>query len=113
MRQQQTGSVQLRGYKVPLPLSELLWLEGNSNYSLLHRINAPNLMTARTLVRWQKLLPQFIRISRGALVNPSHISRLHRISTYQVEITLTDGTVLQVARRRIAEVFKSFKAPNN
>ncbi|MGM9506534.1 LytTR family DNA-binding domain-containing protein [Larkinella sp. GY13] len=113
MMQQQAGSLQLRGYKVPLSLSDLIWLEGNSNYSLLHRSNAPNLMTARTLVRWQKMLPEFIRISRGALVNPTHIARLHRISTYQVELTLTNGTVLLVARRRIAEVFRAVKSANN
>ncbi|GAB3264727.1 hypothetical protein GCM10027347_31980 [Larkinella harenae] len=110
---QKTGSLQIRGYKVPLVLSDLIWLEGNSNYSLLHRHNAPNLMTARTLVRWQKLLPGFIRISRGALVNPIHITRMQRLSTYQVEITLTNGTVLQVARRRIAEVFRALKSTEN
>ncbi|GAB3317289.1 hypothetical protein GCM10027299_08500 [Larkinella ripae] len=110
--QQQAGFLQLRGYKLPLPLSDLIWLEGNSNYSLLHRNNAPKLMTARTLVRWQKQLPGFIRISRSALVNPYHILRLHRVSTYQVEITLTNGTVLQVARRRIAEVFRTIKMIN-
>lgn len=107
--QPKTDSLQLRGYKSPLPLSDLIWLEGNSNYSLLHRHNAPNLMTAKTLVRWQKLLPDFIRISRGALVNPHHILRFERLSTYQVEITLTNGLVLPVARRRISHVFKELQ----
>lgn len=107
MMQSKVELLQLRGYKAPLPLSDLIWLEGNSNYSLLHRNNAPKLMTAKTLVRWHKLLPDFIRISRGALVNPHHILRLQRISTYQVEITLTNGLTLQVARRRISEVFRA------
>ncbi|MGA0557714.1 LytTR family DNA-binding domain-containing protein [Larkinella sp. VNQ87] len=108
--QQPVSSLYLRGYKAPLSISDLLWLEGNSNYSLLHRHNAPKLMTARTLGRWQKMLPEFIRISRSALVNPHHIARLHRLSTYLVEITLTDGTVLPVARRRIADVYKAIKS---
>lgn len=110
MIQQDAGLLQLRGYKAPLLTADLIWLEGNSNYSLLHRINAPKLMTARTLVRWQKMLPEFIRISRSALVNPHHIQRVQRLSTYQVEMTLSDGTVLVVARRRIAEVYRAVRS---
>ncbi|WP_164851420.1 LytTR family DNA-binding domain-containing protein [Larkinella soli] len=106
MIQMQTGSLVLRGFKPALPLTELIWLEGNGNYSLLHMKEGPAVMMAKTLARWQRMLPDFVRISRGALVNPRHVVDLRRISTYHVQITLTNGKVLPVARRRISQVFK-------
>jgi len=59
-------------------------------------------MTPKTLTRWQEQLPTFIRISKGALVNPQHISGMIDVSSKELWITLSDGTKLSVPRRRVA-----------
>ncbi|WP_262707509.1 LytTR family transcriptional regulator DNA-binding domain-containing protein [Larkinella soli] len=51
-----------------------------------------------------------MRLSKGALINREHIAELRQESAKKVEIVLTNGLVLGVARRRIAPVLEALKS---
>ncbi len=84
---------------VAVPLSEILWIEADGDYTVVHtRGNRP--ATERRSVReWEGLLPkeEFQRVHRGAIVRVDAIARLER-GGGQWQLVLSDGTTLNVGR---------------
>jgi DNA-binding LytR/AlgR family response regulator len=72
--------------------------------SRIHRQQQPALLSARTLKRFEERLASFIRIRRDVLVNPLHITRIHKNSPLVVKLWLSDGTMLISSRRRKIEI---------
>ncbi|WP_128544753.1 LytTR family DNA-binding domain-containing protein [Larkinella soli] len=54
-------------------------------------------------------MTSFVRISKGALVNPTYVDSVHPISSTRMEIQLKGGQVLAVSRRRIGTVSLQLK----
>ena len=102
MNLQQSNYYHIEIYNNQLPLAQLVWLEGDGNYTRIHIQKAWPVMTPKTLTRWQEQLPTFIRVSKGALINPLHIADIMDLSSKELWIILTDGTKLSVPRRRVA-----------
>ena len=93
----------------------ILWLEGDGNYTRIHRQQQPMVLSAHTLKRFEERLVGFIRFRRDALVNPLHISRFQQNkSLSEIKVWLTDGTLIVASRRRytcVRDVLTQATAP--
>ncbi len=90
------NAVHIGGYEHAQP-EEIVLCKGDSNYTHVHFTNGRKLTVATTLKIIQERLAaqDFVRVNRSGLINKDHIARYDRD-----EITLTNGTVLPIARRR-------------
>lgn len=84
-------------------LEQILFLEGDVNYTSFHFQSRRRTIIARSLKYFEAdLLPRgFIRIHRSYIVNSRFVQRANLLEN---TVTLVDGTVLKVARRRVKAV---------
>ncbi|MBK8956764.1 MAG: response regulator transcription factor [Saprospiraceae bacterium] len=89
--------------------SDILWLEAEINYTTIHLRSKRNVTVAKTLRIFEESLdPQkFFRISRSAIVNVEHITRLNR--NQALTITLTDSSTISVSEARKDEFLNLYK----
>lgn len=97
--------------RIDVKLNEIKYVEGYSNYSILHLINSKPIILSRTLMKLEAELSVFIRIHKGYLVNPHYIVSNQRPSLKNLTMALTTGEVLAVSRRRIPHVVAKFIPP--
>lgn len=76
--------------------ADVLYLQGDENYTFLHLANGQKIHSARTLKVFEKHFADqpFIRIHRAYLVNAQHVV------SFSHEVCLSDGTRIQVSRRK-------------
>ena len=94
-------------------LDQIIFLEGDTNYTSFHFKSRRRILIARPLKYFEAdLLPRgFLRIHRSHIVNSRFIKSINLLEN---TVTLMDGTVLRVARRRVKEVSQLiFKTFNN
>ena len=82
--------------------SDLIYLQGDGNYTWLHWINRPSIIMPKTLKQLAGILPpgKFIRVHRNSIVNCQYIDRLERLKAGLGTIHLINGSALPVSRRR-------------
>lgn len=88
---------------------DIIYVEGDNNYSILHLDNNKKLVVSKTLSYTEELLTghSFIRIHKSYLINLSHLSRYHKNDGGYVE--MGNGAKLSVSRTRrmvLNELFK-------
>ena len=86
-----------------IAIDQIIFLEGDVNYTHFHFQSRRSTTIAHCLKYFEPdLLPNgFVRIHRSCIVN----ARFVRQTNLQTNtITLTDGTELKVARRRVKEL---------
>lgn len=90
-----------------LRTKEVLRCEADSNYTVFHLHNGERLVASYTLANYEEFLlgNEFLRIHRSHMVNVRHVTSLDRDG----RVLLRDGTVLEVSRRRSAEVFAQWE----
>lgn len=89
--------------------SNIVFLEADSNYTILHLNGSKKITATRTLGDFEKILdqPDFFRIHKSALIN---LNFLKSYSSYQGNfVTLNDGTTLNISRRRLNEFREAIK----
>ena len=61
--------------KKKIPLTEIVMLEAEANYTCLHLLNGKKLLISRTMKLFDKLLEDypFTRVHRSFIVNKSHL----------------------------------------
>ena len=107
----QTGFVLIPGYRDPQNTRRMIRLEGNGNYTIIHFVDSSKfLMVAQTLRYFEEQIPDFIRVNKSALVNPTYIEDVTRAGSKIMFLRLTDGVELLVSRRRINDVTMKLKA---
>ena len=81
--------------------SEILYLEADQNYSILHFENGRKSLSAFTLKYLHNKLEinHFLRIHRSYLLNPSFIRSIYKIGRITF-IKMSNGKEIQVARRK-------------
>jgi two-component system, LytTR family, response regulator len=88
-------------------LDQILFLEGDVNYTVFHFQSQRRTLIARPLKYFEAdlLSRGFLRIHRSHIVNSRFIKTTNLLEN---TLTLVDGTVLAVARRRVkvVELFK-------
>lgn len=104
-------TIHIPGHKkhTQIPCSIIAYLEAETNlgasYSYLHYINFnKSELIAATLKYFERLLPDFIRVSKHVLVNPAVIEQVVIERSRKASIILTNGRCFSIPRRRIITV---------
>jgi two-component system, LytTR family, response regulator len=85
--------------KLPIHLSNIIYLEAHVNYTSIHLKNGKYLVVAKTLKSLETLLAphQFHRIHRTYLINGNH---LQEYNGSLGEVTLTNNHRIATSRRK-------------
>jgi DNA-binding LytR/AlgR family response regulator len=96
------GSPLVLGHKTKLFANEILFFEGDVNYTRIHFKSGEMRVIAKTLLHIEEKTTSenFIRISRKHLVNRKFIVEIERDF-----VVLSDKTILPISRRRRGRVF--------
>ncbi|MBC7382857.1 MAG: response regulator transcription factor [Bacteroidia bacterium] len=91
------------GYEI-LELDELIYLTGEDNYTSFHFMNQRQKMVAKTLKDYEEMLEHFgfMRIHKSTLINLSHVKKVLRSES--MEVQMSNGDHLNVSRRRMPEL---------
>ncbi len=87
-------------------LSDIVYLEAESNYTTLHFVNHPKLMASRTMRDFEELLPSdmFFRTHQSYIINLNFIKRYLKGDGGQIE--MQNGHFVDVSRRKKEEFMK-------
>jgi DNA-binding LytR/AlgR family response regulator len=96
------GSPLILGNKTRLFANEILFFEGDVNYTWIHFHSGKLRVIAKTLlhIEGKTNSENFIRVSRKHLVNRKFIAEINRDF-----VVLSDKTVLPISRRRRGSIF--------
>ncbi len=88
-----------------LDVRDIVYLEANSNYTLLNLTSRSTVLVSKSLKEFEDLLPQmFIRIHHSCIINKNLVSKYIRGEGGQVQ--MKNGTLLTVARRKKDEFLR-------
>jgi two-component system, LytTR family, response regulator len=90
------------GFRI-VKVTEIMYLQADSNYTILHFSGLNKIVATRSLSDFEKILdgPDFFRIHKSTLIN---LRFLNAYSSYQGNFAeLTDGTQLSISRRKVQE----------
>lgn len=90
------------GFRI-VHVSDIMYLEADSNYTIIHFSGLDKIVATRSLGEFEKLIdnPMFFRIHKSTIIN---LNFLKAYSSYQGNFAeLTDGTRLSISRRKLAE----------
>lgn len=93
------------GYNI-IDINEILYLEGENNYTSFHLQNKNKIVVSKTLKEYEELLEEsgFFRIHKSNIINLRH---LKKVSVEDgVGAHMSDGRILGVSRRRTAELME-------
>jgi DNA-binding LytR/AlgR family response regulator len=86
-----------------IPLQEIIMLQGEVNYTLIHLISGRKLLIPRTLKLFENILinHDFLRTHRGYIINCDH---LQSIDNEGDTVNLSNNLQASISRRRKVEV---------
>ncbi|MCV2884800.1 LytTR family DNA-binding domain-containing protein [Aestuariibacter sp. AA17] len=95
--------------RLRLVMSEILWVEAAGDYLYLHTQRG-NFIVRQTLKQLETELHQhcFPRVSRSAMINMSHVTKLTPNSNGEYYATLNNGDEVKVSRKYRAKLHKFF-----
>lgn len=84
-------------------VEDILRLEADRSYTHIHLVGKKPFIASRTLRHFEEMLADFgfVRTHKSHLVNPAHITR---ISSDREEVILSDGSGVEISRRKKDEV---------
>ena len=84
-------------------IDDILRMEADRSYTHIHLINRKPFIASKTLKHFEEMLDEFkfIRTHKSHLVNPKHITRISNDNEF---VLLTDGSKVEVSRRKKEEV---------
>ncbi|MCF8372501.1 MAG: LytTR family DNA-binding domain-containing protein [Bacteroidales bacterium] len=90
------------GFNV-VKLAELMYLQADSNYTILHFSGLSKIVATCSLQDFEKMLacPEFFRIHRSTIINLNYLKSYSSFPGNYVE--LTDGTKLSISRIKMSE----------
>lgn len=106
------GKKEVSEFKIAVPsidgvyffmVDDILRMEADRSYTHIHLVNRKPFIASKTLKHFEEMLEEFkfIRTHKSHLVNPRHITRISNDSEF---VLLTDGTKVEVSRRKKDEV---------
>jgi two-component system LytT family response regulator len=109
---QNIGKKEIKEFRLAVPssqgvffftLDEILRLEADRNYTVIHLVDKRPFVASKTLKYFEEMLGDFnfIRTHKSHLVNATHIVRL---SSNHESVLLTDGARIEISRRKKDEV---------
>ena len=111
------GKKEVRDFKIAVPSSEgvyffmvddILRLEADRSYTHIHLVNKKPFIASKTLKHFEEMLDEFrfIRTHKSHLVNPKHITRISNDNEF---VLLSDGSKVEISRRKKDEVQQQLK----
>ena len=108
---------EVKDFKIAVPSSEgvyffmiddILHLEADRSYTHIHLVNKRPFIASKTLKHFEEMLDEFrfIRTHKSHLVNPKHITRISNDNEF---VLLTDGSKVEISRRKKEEVQQQLK----
>lgn len=108
---------EVKDFKIAVPSAEgvyfftiddILRLEADRSYTHIHLVKKRPFIASKTLKHFEEMLEEFhfIRTHKSHLVNPKHIAR---ISSDNEQLLLSDGSHVEVSRRKKEEVLQQLK----
>jgi two-component system LytT family response regulator len=105
---------EVKDFKIAVPSSEgvyffmiddILRLEADRSYTHIHLINKKPFIASKTLKHFEEMLDdfKFIRTHKSHLVNSKHITRISNDNEF---VLLSDGSKVEVSRRKKEEVLQ-------
>lgn len=88
-------------------VAEIMYLEADSNYTILHLSGLCKIVATRTMGDFEKMLDssEFFRIHKSTIIN---MNFLKAYSSYQGDFAeLTDGTRLSISRRKLTDFLQA------
>lgn len=88
---------------------DLMYLQADSNYTILHLSGLNKIVSTRSLGEFEKILepPAFFRIHKSTIINMNY---LQAYSSYEGNFAeLNDGTKLSISRRKLNEFREAVK----
>ncbi|WP_435356365.1 LytR/AlgR family response regulator transcription factor [Emticicia sp. SJ17W-69] len=87
-----------------LPHANIIWIEGQQNYCVLHLAEGKPIVLTKTLKNLEQVLADntFVRIHKEHIINRTFIA-----SFSDTLVVLNDGTSLGLARRRKRLILKN------
>ncbi|GAB3713692.1 hypothetical protein GCM10027592_53120 [Spirosoma flavus] len=102
-------SIKIPGCENPILLNTIVRLQGFGNYTWVHRHAHKPLLTTKSLIWFEQLLPDFVRVHKSDLINPGFVQTLDYSNARTLELSLPDQPVIRVSRRRIDPVLDKLK----
>jgi two-component system, LytTR family, response regulator len=90
-------------------VSDLMYLQADSNYTILHLSGLNKIVSTRSLGEFEKILeqPSFFRIHKSTIIN---MNFLQGYSSYEGNFAeLNDGTRLSISRRKLIKFREAVK----
>jgi two-component system LytT family response regulator len=108
------GKKEVKDFRIAVPSSdgvhffmvaEILRLEADRSYTHIHLEKRKPFIASKTLKHFEDMLEEFgfIRTHKSHLVNPAHISRISNDNEF---VLLSDGSRVEVSRRKKEEVLQ-------
>lgn len=96
------------GYNI-VPVDDILYLEGEDNYTYFHLNKHPKIVVSKTLKDYEDLLHEaaFFRIHKSSIINLKHLKKV--TTDDSICAVMSDGHKLPVSRRRFAEFVENAK----
>lgn len=105
---------EVKDFKIAVPSAEgvyffmiddILRLEADRSYTHIHLVSKRPFIASKTLKHFEEMLDEFkfIRTHKSHLVNPRHITRISNDNEF---VLLTDGSKVEVSRRKKDEVLQ-------
>lgn len=87
----------------PIYVEDILWLEGNGNYTMVYLQDGQKVLISKTLMMFWRLLPtdSFLRVNKSRLISTKSIVDWEQLGSRTLNIRILNGDVLEVSRRRI------------
>lgn len=100
------------------PVTNLIYLQSETNYTWLHWNDGKRMLMPRTLKFYEPKLPSdfFFRLHRNCVVNARYITGIERNTQGSAFMVLTTGERLPISRRRwstVKEMVNSYKQAVN
>jgi len=103
---------EVKDFKIAVPSSEgvyffmiddILRLEADGSYTHIHLLKRKPFIASKTLKHFEDMLDEFnfVRTHKSHLVNPKHITRISHDNEF---VLLTDGSKVEISRRKKEEV---------
>lgn len=99
-----------RNQIVQVPTTDIVWLEGASNYTFIHTRDKRRFLVAKNLKRLEADLfgPSFCRVHKSTLVN---LTYLHDVNFgEEPHLRLNNGQTISISRRRIASTRRHIRS---
>ena len=114
------GKKEVKDFKIAVPSAEgfyffmiddILRLEADRSYTHIYLDNQRPFLASKTLKHFEEMLEEFnfIRTHKSHLVNPRHITRLSNDNEF---VLLSDGSKVEVSRRKKEAVQKQLNLPS-